>query len=182
MPNAPSSQPLADPTASFRVDPAVAADLESVSQLAHDIWRRHYPGIISREQIEYMLESRYAPARLQAESARPGRGYLLARLGGIPVGFAALAAADDAPGESVLRAFYLEPAYHGKGLGRRFMDHLVELARSRGSQHISLTVNRRNIKAINFYFKAGYQIRSAVDIGIGRGFTLNDFIMARRLG
>ena len=62
------------------------------------------------------------------------------------------------------------------------MDHLLELARSRGFQHISLTVNRRNIKAINFYFKAGYQIRSAVDISIGRGFTLNDFIMSRRLG
>jgi len=64
---------------------------------------------------------------------------------------------------------------------RRFMDHLFELARGRGFQHISLTVNRRNIKAINFYFKAGYVIRSAVDLAIGRGFTLNDFIMARRL-
>ncbi len=159
----------------------MAADLAAVSRLAHDIWRRHYPGIISREQIEYMLESRYAPLRLQAESARPGRGYLVARLAGEPLGFAALAPADDAPGEIVLRAFYLDPAHHGKGLGRRFMDHLIALARSRGFQHISLAVNRRNIKAINFYFKAGYQIRSAVDISIGRGFTLNDFIMARRL-
>jgi GNAT superfamily N-acetyltransferase len=181
MPNAPTSQPQADPHASFRVDPAVDADLESVSQLAHDIWRRHYPGIISREQIEYMLESRYAPARLRAESAKSGRGYLIARLGGVPLGFAALAAADDAPGEVVLRAFYLDPAHHGQGLGRRFMDQLTERARSGGFQHISLTVNRRNIKAINFYFKAGYLIRSAVDISIGRGFSLNDFIMARRL-
>jgi GNAT superfamily N-acetyltransferase len=181
MAQAPPPQPLAEPHASFRVDPAVEADLESVSQLAHDIWRRHYPGIISREQIEYMLESRYAPSRLRAESAKAGRGYLIARLGGIPVGFAALAAADDAPGEIVLRAFYLEPAHHGRGLGRRFMDHLTDLARNRGFQQVSLTVNRRNIKAINFYFKAGYQIRSAVDIAIGRGFTLNDFIMARRL-
>ncbi len=181
MPNAPSPQPQAEIHASFRVDPAVEADLEAVSHLAHDIWRRHYPGIISREQIEYMLENRYAPARLRAEAATGGRGYVVARVNGRPVGFAALGAADDAPGEAVLRAFYLEPAYHGQGLGRRFMDDLLARARARGLQQISLTVNRRNIKAINFYFKAGYHIRSAVDIGIGRGFTLNDFIMARRL-
>src|SRR5438552_2863225 len=35
------------------------SDLPAVSRLAHDIWHRHYPGIITRAQIDYMLTVGY---------------------------------------------------------------------------------------------------------------------------
>jgi GNAT superfamily N-acetyltransferase len=181
MNHAPSPPAVHGPLTDIHIDPAHGDDMVTISGLATTIWRRHYPGIISRKQIDYMLKSRYAPDHLQAESVKSGANYLMLRQGDSAIGFAALAKADDAPDELILRSFYLDPALHGRGIGRHFMNHIVTLARNRGYQEITLTVNRRNIKAINFYFKAGYQIRSAVDIAIGQGFTMNDFIMARRL-
>jgi GNAT superfamily N-acetyltransferase len=177
----PSPQPAsADPT--FTVTAASQGDLAMISGLARDIWQRHYPGIISREQIDFMLDIRYSPERLRHEAGKPGQRFLVARLAGEPVGFASLSPAEDAPDEMVLRAFYLHPDHHGHGFGRRFMEQLVDEVRGSGYRLITLNVHRRNIKAINFYFKAGFVIRSSVDVPIGRGFELNDFIMARALG
>ena len=34
-------------------------DVSALASLARDIWRAHYPGIISVAQIEYMLAERY---------------------------------------------------------------------------------------------------------------------------
>lgn len=34
-------------------------EAEALVELAGQVWRRHYPGIISEGQIEYMLASRY---------------------------------------------------------------------------------------------------------------------------
>ena len=37
------------------ISPATVADLAEISGLAAIIWRAHYPGIITAEQIDYML-------------------------------------------------------------------------------------------------------------------------------
>jgi ribosomal protein S18 acetylase RimI-like enzyme len=181
MTHAPTSAPQRDPLAGLSIELAGTGDLGTIAALATRIWRKHYPGIISQRQIEYMLASRYSPDKLEAEAAKPGHSFLILRTAGTAIGYAALAKADDAPHELVLRSFYLDPELHGQGYGRAFMTHIVELAQARGFHEITLTVNRRNIKAINFYFKAGYTIRSAVDLAIGHGFTLDDFIMVARL-
>ncbi len=177
----PTIQPLAASDDTFSVRTARFDELPGIAALARDIWQRHYPGIISREQIDYMLDIRYSPERLRSEAGKPGHRYLVACIAAVTVGFASLSPADDAPEEITLHAFYLHPEHHGKGFGRRFMDQLAQDARALGYRQVSLNVNRRNIKAINFYFKAGFTIRSSVDLAIGKGFEMNDFIMARAL-
>src|SRR5690242_11377516 len=47
--------------------PLRAADVPLLAALARDIWRAHYPGIISVAQIEYMLAERYDEAVIRAE-------------------------------------------------------------------------------------------------------------------
>jgi hypothetical protein len=44
-----------------------------------------------------------------------------------------------------------------------------------------LTVNRKNYKAINFYFKNGFTIKEIADFDIGNGFFMNDFIMIKKI-
>ena len=58
-----------------------ADEIDSVVALARSIWNRHYPGIISQAQIDYMLDQRYTPARLAAELRDPDIDWSLALLG-----------------------------------------------------------------------------------------------------
>lgn len=164
------------------IEPVGIEQLQAVSELAHHIWHLHYPGIISRAQIDYMLDQRYSPSHLAETLDRRGSRLLVARRGRNAMGFALLAPAEDASDEVNLHAFYLHPDHHGRGYGRRFMDHLVDYARGEHYRDMTLNVNRLNIKAINFYFRVGFVIRSVVDIDLGRGFMANDFIMVRALG
>ncbi|MBK7966419.1 MAG: hypothetical protein IPK10_14825 [Bacteroidetes bacterium] len=40
-----------------------------------------------------------------------------------------------------------------------------------------MTVNRTNLKAINFYFKKGFTIEEVKDFDIGNNYFMNDFVM-----
>jgi ribosomal protein S18 acetylase RimI-like enzyme len=51
----------------------------------------------------------------------------------------------------------------------------------RDAECFSLTVNRQNFKAINFYFKNGFVIDEVADFEIGNGFVMNDFVMKKEL-
>jgi ribosomal protein S18 acetylase RimI-like enzyme len=63
---------------------------------------------------------------------------------------------------------------HGKGYGAKVMGEIKE--KFKGSR-LSLTVNRQNYKAINFYFKEGFRIKEVADFNIGNGYVMNDFVM-----
>jgi diamine N-acetyltransferase len=48
------------------------------------------------------------------------------------------------------------------------------------TSELRLTVNRKNFKAINFYFKNGFIIESVKDFDIGNGYLMEDFVMLRK--
>jgi hypothetical protein len=58
-------------------------------RLAHEIWHRHYPGIITVEQIDYMLAHGYSREALSAYVTDPTRGLVIAERDGKPLGFCA---------------------------------------------------------------------------------------------
>jgi ribosomal protein S18 acetylase RimI-like enzyme len=90
-----------------------------------------------------------------------------------------LNAADDAPDETCVDAFYLHPNHHRQGFGTRFMDLVLDHLSISPRRTVVLNVNRHNITAINFYFRNGFTIRSVVDAKLGHGFVANDYIMER---
>ena len=77
------------PTSLVTISAACKADLAIVQDLAYQIWHHHYPGIISVEQIDYMLARGYVAAALDIFRTTPGSGLILARVDDVPVGFAA---------------------------------------------------------------------------------------------
>jgi diamine N-acetyltransferase len=158
---------------------AVHEQLGEVVSLAHDIWNRYYPSIISQGQIDYMLRLRYTPDTLTDRFHRRGTTILIAWLGSNAIGFAVLAIPDDELDEVKLDAFYLHPDHHRRGLGHLFMKQVINHLRHQSRRTVVLNVNRRNIAAINFYFRQGFTIRSAVDVDLGNGYVGDDFVMAR---
>lgn len=169
------------PAAGLRIAVARPDQLNIVGSLAHDIWHRYYPSILSKAQIDYMLRQRYTIEMLAERQVTRGTTILIAWLGPLAVGFAILAVPEDALDEVTLDAFYLHPDHHRRGFGTVFMEQVVAHLAGQPRITLVLNVNRRNITAINFYFRQGFTIRSAVDIDLGHGFIGDDFVMERLL-
>ncbi len=156
--------------------PATTSDIPLIRELAHRIWWAHYPDIITPAQIDYMLGLMYSPEALEEQMTREGIRFWLVRAEQEVCGFMALSR--KAEGEYFLHKFYLDTTRQHRGLGaaafQAFLEQYPDL------RELRLTVNRRNFKSINFYFKVGFIIEKCVDIPIGQGFVMDDFQMLWR--
>jgi ribosomal protein S18 acetylase RimI-like enzyme len=162
------------------VTPVTVADIEPVIALARLVWQQTYPGIISQQQIEFMLEQRYQPQRLRDELSMPGVWWDQATVDGQLAGFSSclLTAAGS---EMKLDKAYVDPAQQRLGIGARLIEQVASRGREAGCTTLVLAVNKRNERAIAAYRKHGFAVREAVCVDIGNGFVMDDFIMARPL-
>lgn len=158
---------------------ATEADIPIIRELAQRIWWDHYPNIIGADQVRYMLALMYGAETLQRQMTEEEQTYWLIYADDeLPAGF--IAVSQKTAGSYFLHKFYLDTARQGKGLGARAFTEL--LAQYPDLREIRLTVNRKNYKSINFYFKTGFTIEHCLDIPIGEGFVMEDFQMVWRKG
>jgi ribosomal protein S18 acetylase RimI-like enzyme len=156
--------------------PATAADIPLIRTLAHRIWRESYLGIISGEQIEFMLGWMYSAEQLASEFAACVPWELVEE-NGEPIGFLSYKLEDDS--RVKLNKLYLLPEHQHRGHSRTLLAHVCERARALGAREVRLQVNKRNARAIAAYVKAGFQIASEAVADIGHGFVMDDFFMAK---
>lgn len=154
---------------------ATPTDLPTICQLAKEIWYDHYLSIITAEQIEYMLDKFYSPAALKKSMDEGQIIYLLNDENEKSIGY--LAVTEKQPGHWFMNKFYIKTEVQGKGIGAEILKQWENLAKPR---ELSLQVNRKNFKSINFYFKTGFVIKEAADFDIGNGYSMDDFIMVKR--
>jgi len=174
-----STRLTASPAIPVAVVAAEPADIPLVERLARDIWHRHYPGIITREQIDYMLERGYSRDALMRYLTERDAGLALARRGRTAVGFVGWYKAD---GDTMkLDKLYVLPEHQGEGIGRTLIGHVMARARRAGCAAVTLNVNRGNARAIGAYERCGFAIRERGDFPIGNGFVMEDFIMVRSI-
>ncbi len=166
-----------NPTCQLRT--AAEADIPRIREFAAETWNRCYPGIISHEQIGYMLGWMYAPQKLAAEMAGDiWFGLILAE--SQEIGYVSFGPGEES-GEAHLHKFYLHPDWHGKGLGSAALREILTLAQHHGYVTMSLRVNRANESAIRCYRNAGFELKREICDDIGGGFVMDDFWMARHL-
>jgi ribosomal protein S18 acetylase RimI-like enzyme len=154
-------------------------DLPVVRALAHEIWPVCYRGIISAEQIDYMLERMYSLAQLRAD-ATAGIAFDLLFEDSVPIGFASYGGTENS-GECKLHKLYLRPSHHGRGLGSLLLRHVIETVKTRGFSTLMLNVNKQNTAAIAAYRRNGFSVHKEVVIDIGGRFAMDDYIMALSL-
>lgn len=151
---------------------ALPAEIPIIHSLARKIWIDHYPAIISMEQIEYMLEMMYSEVALQKQLSEGHRFFILEEEKK-DVGYLSFSHQGD--GNYFLHKLYIDTKQHRKGFGNFFFDDVFN--RLENLKTIRLTVNRKNLKAINYYFKKEFTIEEVKDFDIGNGFVMNDFVM-----
>lgn len=163
----------------FSVIRAGEADIPLIRRLAEIVWREHYPAIIGTEQVEFMLQKMYAAESLSAQMLQQGHVFFLCLAAAEPIGFFALHT--PAQGQGFIPKFYLFKEFRGSGAAAFMMQEAEAFFRKANCREIRLQVNRLNTGAINFYFKQGFKIERAADFDIGEGYSMNDFIMLRKL-
>jgi ribosomal protein S18 acetylase RimI-like enzyme len=172
------TRPASVPDPQFAIVRARHEELPVVRELAGRIWRAHYPGIISHEQIAYMLERGYAPDALAEFLDVPERGLELATVDGELAGFAAWYVTDN-PDEAKLDKLYVQQSRQRQGIGGRLIAHVSSLASVAGARLLVLNVNKQNAQAIRGYEKHGFAVREAVVVDIGRGYVMDDYVMVK---
>lgn len=153
-------------------------EAEAVVDLAGRVWRAHYPGIISPEQIEYMLEQRYRPVLVRQFLAR-GDLWLAARAEGRLVGFAH--GHPLAGGDYKLDKLYVDLDWQRHGIGGALIRELAARAARQGFGRLALRVNRLNQNAIDAYLKHGFSVATIHLEDIGNGFIMDDYVMTKEL-
>lgn len=159
------------------IEPATEhGQLSEIRGLAHAIWREHYPGIISPDQIEYMLREGYSLEVLKREFTQGAIRYDRALLEGASVGFSAHGPHSDA-GRLTLHKLYVDAAQRGRGCARKLVDAASEHARANSLDCIVLRVNKGNLVAIAAYERMGFSSRGSIVTDIGGGFQMDDYLM-----
>jgi diamine N-acetyltransferase len=146
-------------------------ELTSIQNLAHAIWPSTFEGILSANQINYMLEWMYNLETL-SKQIESGHEFYLFEIHNEPVGFMGIEKIEN---RLKIHKLYVLPNLHGSGIGKIFIHKAIERAKSLNCQHIFLNVNRFN-KAVDFYKHIGMQIIKEEDIDIGSGYLMEDYV------
>ncbi len=162
----------------IEISPLRLDEAEAVVELAGRVWRAHYPGIISPEQIEYMLEQRYRPILVKQFIAR-GDIWLAARAGNMLVGFAHGHPLTE--GDYKLDKLYVEIDLQRHGIGGLLIHAMAERAVVLGYSRLALRVNRQNQQAIDAYLKHGFTVQTIYLEDIGGGHVMDDYVMIKEL-
>ena len=146
-----------------------------VHQLAHDIWPDTYKDVLTKQQIDYMLDWMYNIQTLQ-EQVQTGQLFYLLTENGRPTGFLGLE--PNYPDADVMRVhkIYVLPDKQGKGLGRELINQAMNIAFDLDCHTIHLNVNRFN-RSVDFYKHIGFKITGEEDLDIGKGYLMEDYIM-----
>lgn len=147
-----------------------------IQELASSIWHEHYPNIITIDQINYMLNKMYNSESLSEQMNNLNHVFYLISNENDIIGFISVEAKSK---ESYhIHKFYIQSKIAGKGAGTMAFEELKKVT---GAKEFSLTVNRKNYKSINFYFKNNFKISEVKDFDIGNGYLMEDFIMTTKL-
>jgi len=151
---------------------ATTNDISTISALATTIWNDYYVTFIGQKQVDYMLKMMYSKESITEQFDIKKHRFYIIRNNAEAIGFISIH--NEAENEWFLNKFYILQNTATKGIGSLVFKQIIAII---APKKITLTVNRKNYKSINFYFKNGFKIKEVKDFDIGNGFVMNDFVM-----
>lgn len=148
-----------------------------VATLAYRIWHEYFPKIISKKQIEYMLEKFQSTDAITNQIQK--EDYLYYLLKEEDAGWAGYLAVVPRQNELFISKLYVTAESRGKGYGRAAMEFIETMAKDKQYPKITLTVNKHNTASIDIYKKFGFAITQYVVTDIGGRFVMDDYRMEK---
>jgi ribosomal protein S18 acetylase RimI-like enzyme len=110
-------------------------------------------------QLRQIADGRYANLLMERDGLLAGHAQLR-------FGSGAPEAVEPLPGAEIGR-FYVDTAFHGKGLAQPLMAKVREVASARGARSLFLSVWQEQAQAIRFYEKEGFRIAGTLVFEVG---------------
>ena len=148
--------------------------LRRTAEMAMDIWHECFEGVISDEQIDYMVENFQSFAAIKKQVGSENYEYYNFVLDGTRIGYFAVAPQSD--NTMMLSKLYMYKEYRGNGYASKAFEFIKDLARQHGCKSIWLTVNRHNYGAMKVYEAFGMKVIREQVTDIGNGFVMDDFV------
>lgn len=149
-------------------------DIKLIANMAEQIWNEAFADIITKQQIDYMIEKFQSYNAIKQQTGHNNYHYTICMLDNEAVGYCGFQPQDD--GTLYLSKMYLKKEARGHGLFTETIDMLKDFCKENNITSIWLTVNKHNERAIAAYEKNGFKnIRSQV-ADIGNGFVMDDYV------
>ena len=161
----------------FTIRKATSADCGLIHKLAWQIFPETYKEILSKEQIEYMMEWMYSLESIRQQMEEEGHVYLIACEECEAAGYVSV----QQQGKDLfhLQKIYVLPEYQGTGAGKFLFEKAIRFVKEKHPAPCTMELNvNRNNKAVHFYKKMGMKVAREGDFHIGNGFYMNDYIMS----
>jgi ribosomal protein S18 acetylase RimI-like enzyme len=152
-----------------------ANQLPIVIELTKKIWPVAYGTILSKAQLDYMIQKFYNETALQELIQKGHIFYLAQDEKENYVGFVSYEI-NSVPDKTKIHKIYVLPETQGTGLGRQFFELVKEKAKENNQKAIFLNVNKYN-NALHFYTRLGFTIIKDEVIDIGEGYVMDDYVM-----
>lgn len=145
------------------------SDFLILRDLAYEIWPETYESIISKVQIDLLLNKYFALKNLK-QFVLEGYEYYLIEHGLKKIGFISYVDRGD---YVYIDKIYLLKDFRSQGIAKAFIKKLLNSSK----KPLKLNVNQKNSNAINAYFKLGFVIEKEEVIKLNDKLSNVDFVM-----
>ncbi|HMK17531.1 MAG TPA: GNAT family N-acetyltransferase [Chitinophagaceae bacterium] len=162
----------------FEIKKAEIGDIPLIRELTFRVWPQTYASILSQEQIDYMLEMMYSESSLKKQMTEDVCQFIIIYENGNPFGFASYS--EEETQRWKLNKLYVLQNQQGKGTGKYMINYIIEEIKKQNANSLYLQVNRYN-NAKTFYEKLGFVEIDFINLDIGNGYFMNDYVMEKKL-
>jgi ribosomal protein S18 acetylase RimI-like enzyme len=157
-----------------------------LSELSQKIFWETFGAFNKAEDMEAYIKVAYTPDKLSQEIADPTRRIYIAwdeETPGLPIGYSHLhlgPAEDCIQGPNPIRLlrFYIDSAYHGKGVAQKLMETTTACCLQMGFKTLWLGVWGENLRAQKFYAKLGFKKVGEEKFLLGTDLQFDDLLEA----
>ena len=149
-------------------------ELKVISSCAEKIWNEYYISILSKEQIDYMINKFQSVENMKMQISKEGYEYYKIADGETLSGYMAIKNEGD---RLFLSKLYILKECRKKGVSSIAISFLKEYLKKNSLKKIYLTVNKNNVNSIEVYKHFGFKIIKEEKADIGKGFFMDDYIM-----
>ena len=155
-------------------------DIWRIQKVAHKTWPVAFRDILSDKQLYYMLDLMYSTTALKKRMIDESDFY--GCFEGLEcIGFLSLSEYQESRSKYLkINKLYVLPNQQGKSFGKKLFNKAIAIAKDKGYSYLRLNVNRFN-KSLGFYEKLGMKNIQTIDIDIGEGHLMEDYIMQLEL-
>jgi ribosomal protein S18 acetylase RimI-like enzyme len=132
-------------------------------QLAIDTFQDTFGSMNSPENMAQYVEKDLSEEKLCSELLNPASRTYFVLLDQVPIGYLKInvgaAQTESVPaGGLEIQRIYVQKEYLGSGIGRRLLEFAIETAQAEDYSFVWLAVWEKNLRAIRFYEKNGFEI------------------------